>query len=151
MSVEQLYKRSKSRFIKKILPIVKNWELAEDLVQDATIVAMEKYHLYDPKRSKEETWFNCILFSTVWNWKRKEKRQVDLDDKPVEEFEELLIAASDGGLASDVDTSLVKNPLHRLALELHIRRGYSAKEIAALLQDQEGNLRKILQRVKKHL
>jgi len=148
MTIEALYIRSKRKFIYKILPIVKNWELAEDLVQDAMIKALEKYPLYDPKRSKEETWFNCILFSTVWNWKRKEKRQVELDAKPIEEFEDLFIAATDDSSFADLDMGGVKNHLHKLLLELHLKNGYSARELSTLFGLELSNTRKILQRYK---
>lgn len=151
MSVEELYRRSKNRFIKKILPIVKSRELAEDLLQDAMIVAMERYHLYDATRSKEETWFSYILFSTVWNWKRREKRQVLIDSQTLEDLEDILVAPPEGLMSDAIDVGKVTNPLHKLVIELHLKNGYSIKQIAWLLRGKESNFRKVLQRVQRKL
>lgn len=147
MSIEDFYRKSREKFLKKIAPIVKNREVSEDLFQDAIVTALEKYHLYDSSRSKEETWFTCILFTKVWNWKRSLKKGPDFVDTEVEEFlDETLSNYEESHENIELKT---KNPLHKKIFYLRYILGYSAAEISVLLKLNPENVKKILQRVKK--
>lgn len=143
MSVEDFYKGSKEKFIRKILPIVKSRDIAEDIIQDAILLALETYDTYDPKRSKEETWFNCLVFTTLWNWKRSQKRL-----PPTVDIEDYLESEALASAESSVTIEGVENPLHKKILYLYFVRGYRPAEIAKFYNLTEVNVKKILQRKK---
>lgn len=151
MSVEDFYRRSKGKFLKKILPIVKSRETAEDLVQDAIIDALCRYKNYDPSRSKEETWFTYILFNKVWDWKRKQKRQIEIDPTPIEDFLDLAQAVDSEYLLQQLDLSEIDNPTHKFIAELYFKKGYTYKEIQLLIKANEETLKKTVQRLRKRI
>jgi len=144
MTLEQLYKAGRKGYIYKINYYLHNYAVAEDLVQDAFVKAFVKFDQYDVKKGTIKAWFNSILFSVLWNYKRSLKRQpfqVDiLNYLDSEEF------------AYCEDTSLikvlegVKNKTHRHVLALHLVLGYSLAETAKISKEQQGNVRKITQR-----
>jgi RNA polymerase sigma factor (sigma-70 family) len=144
MTLEQLYKTGRKGYIYKINYYLHNYAVAEDLVQDAFVKAFAKISQYNKKKGTIKTWFNSILFSVLWNYKRSLKRQpfqVDiLEYLDSEEF------------AYSEDTSLVtvlesvKNKMHRRVLVLNLVLGYSLAETASLTGEQQGNVRKIVQR-----
>lgn len=143
MSVEDFYKGSKEKFIRKILPIVKSRDIAEDIIQDATLLALETYHNYDPSRAKEETWFNCLVFTTLWNWKRSQKRL-----PPTVNIEDYLETEALLSPEYSMFVEGVSNPLHQKILHLYFIQGYKPVEIAKFYNLTEVNVKKILQRKK---
>lgn len=146
MSIESFYRASKEKFIKKLLYIVKDRDLAEELVQDALVKALEKYDQYDPLRASEETWFTHILFSTLWDWKRKQKRKIEVVEEPLEELIDESIVPYMGEFLEGY-----KNTTHRKVFYLRRILGYTPKEISLFMGLEESNVKKILQRLKKHL
>jgi RNA polymerase sigma factor (sigma-70 family) len=150
MSIDALFRRSKDKFVSKILPIVKNRDTAEELVQDAFLKAHLKWEQYDPARAKEETWFKHILFNTVWDWKRSQKRQVEIEDCEMADLlDESLSYYLE--LAQHVDVVAIENTEHKKVFYLRYLFGYTVKEVASLLCLQEENVKKILQRAKKEV
>ncbi len=146
MSVEDFYKRSKEKLIRKILPIVKNRDVAEDLFHDAIVKALEKYDTYDPSRSKEETWFTAILFNQVWDWKRSFKRAPEIVDLELEEFIDESIVVHDVEIPIEI-----VNQFHKRIFYLRFVLGYKTQEIAYLLKSNPENIKKILQRLKREV
>ena len=148
MSIESFYRASKSKFIRKILPIVKDQTLAEDLLHDALIRAIERESTYDPKRASEETWFRCILFSTVWDWKRLQRKQLDIVETDLEDLlDEVLTPSLE--LMGDLNINEFKNVVHKKVFYLRFVLGYTVQEVSSLLELSEENVRKILQRMRK--
>lgn len=144
MTLEQLYKTQRRHFIYKVYPYLNSYALAEDLVQDAFVKAFTKLGQYDAKKGTIKSWFNSILFSLMWNHKRHLKRQphqVDITN---------YLDSEDFSYSEDIDlTSVleeVKNSIHRRVLVLHLVLGYSLAETASLTKEQQGNVRKIVQR-----
>lgn len=144
MILEQLYKTQRRHFIYKVYPYLNSYALAEDLVQDAFVKAFTKLDQYDVKKGTIKSWFNSILFSLMWNHKRHLKRQphqVDITN---------YLDSEDFSYSEDIDlTSVleeVKNNTHRRVLVLHLVLGYSLAETASLTKEQQGNVRKIVQR-----
>lgn len=148
MSIESFYRASKVKFIRKILPIVKDQDLAEDLLHDALIKAIERQSTYDARRASEETWFKCILFSTVWDWKRSQKKQLEIVETELEDLlDESLIPSLE--FRGDIDINEFKNVVHKKVFYLRFVLGYTVQEISSLLDLNEENVRKILQRLRK--
>ena len=146
MTIESVYRASKTKLIKKILYIVKDRDLAEELVHDAIVRALEKYQQYDATKASEETWLTHIMFSILWDWKRKQKRKPEI----VEADLELLL---DENITPYMGEFLegYRNSAHRKVFRLSSEFGYTPKEIGFLLDLQEENVRKILQRLRKQL
>ena len=144
MTLEHLYKTGRKGYIYKINYYLHNYTVAEDLVQDAFVKAYAKVDQYDPTKGPLKSWFNSILFSVMWNYKRSIKRQpftVDvMDYLDSEDF----AYYEDQSLTKVLDN--VKNTSHRGVLVLHLVLGYSLAETADISKEQQGNVRKIVQR-----
>jgi len=144
MTLEQLYKTQRRHFIFQIYPYLKSFETAEELVQEAFLKAFNKISQYDPAKGTMKSWFNSILFSVMWNYKRQQKRipyTVDVADYlDCEDF----AYYEDTCLETILDS--VKNIKHRRVLVLHLVLGYSLEEISVLMKEHQGNVRKIIQR-----
>jgi RNA polymerase sigma-70 factor, ECF subfamily len=146
MSIESFYRASKQKFVKKLLPILKDPDLAEEILHDALVRALERYDKYDPSRASEETWFTHILFSTLWDWKRKQKRKVEIVEEVLEDLIDESIYPYLGEFLEGY-----KNTVHRKVFLLRSKLGYTTQEIALFLDLEEENVRKILQRLRKQL
>lgn len=146
MSIESFYRTSKQKFIKKLLFVVKDPDLAEELVHDALVRALEKYHQYDPERASEETWFTHILFSTLWDWKRKQKRKIEILESPLEDLIDESIVPYMGEHLEGY-----KNLTHRRVFYLRTVLGYTPLEISLFMDLEEANVKKILQRLRKKI
>ena len=144
MTLEQLYKTGRKSYVYKINYYLHNYAIAEDLVQDAFLKAFTKADQYDVKKGAIKAWFNSILFSVLWNYKRSLKRQPFqvniLDYLDSEEF----AYCEDTSLTKVLDN--VKNKSHKRVLVLNLVLGYSLAETANLTKEQQGNVRKIVQR-----
>lgn len=144
MTLEQLYKDNKKRYIRKVYPYLPNQEVCEDIVQEAFAKALNKFHTYDPKRGGLSTWFNSVLFSVLWSYKRslrKDPAMVNILDYL--ECDDLAYY-EDTELFEIIET--VKNRKHQKVLVSHFVLGYSYKETATHLNITQDNVRKIVQR-----
>lgn len=144
MTLEQLYKDNRKKFIQKLLPYTKNYAVAEDLVQEAFIKAINRQHQFDPKRGSLKGWFVKVLFSGLWDYMRVEKRKpftfnldtlLETDLFSYEEVPELEDKIED-----------IKNPRHRKIIYLYMVLGYSYLETAEQCVTTQVNIRKIVQR-----
>lgn len=143
MTLENLYKDRKG-FIYKIYRYVGTYDIAEDLVQEAFTKALDKFPQYDRNKGALKSWFNSILFSVMWNYKRSLKRTpftvdiVDyLDSEDFAYYEDTELR----DILMEVD-----NKLHRKVLLSHLVLGYSLEETSSLTGVNVGNARKIVQR-----
>lgn len=144
MTLEQLYRDNKKRYVRKIYPYVHNQEVCEDIVQEAFSKAISKLHTYNPKRGGLSTWFNSVLFSVLWNYKRslrKDPTMVNILDYL--ECDELCYY-EDRELFDIIDK--VKNRMHQKVLVSNFVLGYSHQETATNLNITQDNVRKIVQR-----
>ncbi len=67
---------------KHLIKFTLNKSLAEDLVQETLLRAIEKYEIYDPSKAKFSTWLIAIAQNIYLDGKRKRKREKKhLDDK----------------------------------------------------------------------
>ena len=145
MTLNNLYLLGRRDFIFKIISYTKSYDVAEEIVQEAFVKAIEKFSQYDPKKGKLRGWFTKILFSCLWNYmreRRKHPHMIDIDDateKDMLSYEEM------PELRSYLDSSVL-NTKHRQVLIAYVVLGNTPKEIADVLGVTQDNVRKILQR-----
>lgn len=149
MTLTELYVKNKVRYVRKIYPYLHNQEACEDVVQEAFVKALDKFHTFDCKKSGLATWFNKVLFSVLWNYKRSLKQippAIDiLDVLDAEDF-----AYYEDTELSDILSS-VKNKGHQKVLVAHFILGYDYKEVASHLSLTQDNVRKIVQRFREEV
>lgn len=144
MSLEAFYKANYLSSIKKIMPYVSNYAVAEDIVQEAFVKALGCIEQYDPKKGEFKGWFTKILFSVLWNYKRDNKRIPNtIDISEVLDSEEL-------SYCDEIDLipylKRRSNKQHRKVLIARFLLGYSDKETAEVCKTTPENVRKVVQR-----
>lgn len=144
MTLESLYAKHRKNFIFKLYPYVHNYELAEDLVQDAFARAFSKLDQYDEKKGSVKGWFTKILFSCLWNHKKQNKRQpITYDIDSVSESD-LLAYQEEPNLREYLES--VPNTKHRKALISYFLLGHSYSETAAVSGLDVNNVRQVVSR-----
>lgn len=144
MTLDQLHRQHYKDFIKKIYPYLNNYAAAEEVVQDAFVYALERISQFDPLKSQLKTWFTKILFSRLWNEKRKNKKTPKTC-----ELESIAESCGVNNPASSNISSLilaVKNVRHQHVLFCHFVLGNSYVEVSDITGYTEDNVRKIVQR-----
>ncbi len=147
MKLEDLYKKDQQIFIRIINRYVHDPTVAEDIVQDAFTKACLVAAQYDPDKSGLKTWFNKILFSAIWDHKRKSKKcvtTVDITDY----MDSLDISTPHDDVSESIKAAIlaIRNTTHQTVLLSYYVLGYGTKEIEGVLGIKEANSRKIIQR-----
>jgi RNA polymerase sigma factor (sigma-70 family) len=158
---DKKYRDNASKLIGVCRRYVQERELAEDLVQEAFITAINKHHTYLGKGSFEG-WLRQIVINTALMHLRKEKTNKEngrfQDEDSHELFEEpetedtksIFPKAefSDEVLFAAIDSL----PLHhKMVFNLYVIDNYSHKQIAAELKISEGTSKSHLSRARKKL
>lgn len=144
MNLEEFYKRNYRSSIKKVMPYVSDYAVAEDLVQEAFTKALGCIDQYDEKKGEFKGWFTKVLFSVLWNYKRANKRIPNtIDISEVLDSEELSYCDE-----IDLIPYLKKrtNKHHRKVLIARFLLGYSDTETAEVCKTSPENVRKVVQR-----
>lgn len=142
MTLEELYK-DRGVLARRIRPYVHNDDALEDIIQEAFLKAFTRLDTYDKERASIKTWFNKILFSCVWDYKRSQKKEVCLDIDDLCPEDEPFYTQSE-----EVSSFLkkVKNDKHWKVLFCYFVLGLTDKESGYVTGTSEGNVRKIVQR-----
>jgi RNA polymerase sigma-70 factor (ECF subfamily) len=119
-----------------------NKSMAEDLVQETMVRAIEKFEMFDPSRAKFSTWLIAIAQNIYLDGIRKRKREKKHinDDLQLEDLYDL---QED----HDEDWDRVLDSLSRLSEESRIPlvmkhyHGYSLEEIARLMSIPLGTVK----------
>ena len=121
--------------------------VAEDIVQDAFTKACLVAAQYNPSKSGLKTWFNKILFSTIWDYKRKNKKSISTVDI-TDYMDSLDISTSQNDVSESIKAAIlaIRNVTHQSVLLSYYVLGYGTKEIEGVLGIKEANSRKIIQR-----
>lgn len=143
MTLEELYKQRRS-FIFKIKPFVKDYDVAEEVVQDAFTRALDKHTQYDKKKGSVKGWFTKILFSCVWKHLRELRKQPPTYDIDLVLESDLLAYEEEPNLRDYVSKTV--NVKHKQVLLAYFVLGYTYAEIASTLGLTQDNVRKIVQR-----
>lgn len=143
MTLEELYKQRRS-LIFKIKPFVKDYDVAEEIVQDAFTRALDRISQYDKRKGPLKGWFTKVLFSCVWSHLREIKKRPPMYDIDLVLESDLLAYEEEPNLRQYV--SKVFNTKHRQVLLGYFVVGNTYAEIAGLLGMTQDNVRKIVQR-----
>ncbi|WLR47807.1 RNA polymerase sigma factor SigY [Halobacillus litoralis] len=138
-ALAELLKKYYSFIVKYIWKMSGDEQLAYDVTQDTLIKTIQKINQFN-HRSKFSTWLIQIATHTYLDYKRKQKRKYELDEKLRKEF-----APSPVSLSSDwheVQEALWKlEDDHRIPLVLKHYYGYDYKDIAKMTKAKVGTVK----------
>ena len=130
--ITEHYKMSRDKLVRGISRYTANYQQAEDILQDAFIVAYNKGHLYDPLKGKVSSWFNRILYNTLWTTLKKKTISM-VNENVLDELEEPDFSELWGKIESVRQCiSTVKIEQHRTVLDLFYIKGYRIKDIESI-------------------
>jgi RNA polymerase sigma-70 factor, ECF subfamily len=118
------------------LRILRNRELAEDIVQDSFVYAWRNAHRFDPGRASAAAWLACIVRNRCIEVIRRRGREAPLGERSVEEWEQAVAHPADRA-ALGPDARRFQDCLDRLeegprrALKLIYYGGMTYDEVAA--------------------
>jgi RNA polymerase sigma factor (sigma-70 family) len=158
---EKIYLENAPKLIGVCRRYVYDPELAEDLVHDAFLTAIDKQSTYTGK-GNFEGWLRQIVVNTALMYLRKEKNhnvsrmpemteKTDFDDMPEEETHKSIIEEaqfSDSDLLAAIDSLPIH---HKLVFNLYVIEDYSHKQIAQKLNISEGTSKSHLARARKKI
>lgn len=152
----ELYHRYFEAMFHTAVRIVRNRDVAEDMVQEGFITAFDKVHtLKDPQFFG--AWLKRIVTNNCLTACRKSSRSVELvTDKELPEAPDADAAVEGAEGLSEQTRQLMHamGQLHenyRLVLTLHFLEGHSQEEVAELMGISHGNCRTMLSRAKESL
>lgn len=154
--LETFYRKTYAIKVKTLTKMLRgDRALAEDVVQEAFIRAINYSHLYNVDKGTIQAWFNAILFNTLRSTQRSERQKLDLSSEisvqnninPVyeEKYSEYW-----WGIYNLIQK--IPNQKHRRVLELFFLYGYSSTEISQIEADMtQSNVTTIVMRFRENL
>lgn len=135
--------------------VVNTQATVDDLVQATFLIAIEQAHSFDTKRPVLP-WLTGILRNQAKLVHRRERRRVDPDRLPEPEDLDPVRSAEDREFDAQVDRAITKlGPSYRPVLNLYLKHGLGAGEIAETLGRPAGTVRtqivRGLEQVREHL
>lgn len=138
-ALAELLKKHYSFIVKYVWKMSGDEQLAYDVTQDTLIKTIQKINQYN-HRSKFSTWLIQIATHTYLDYKRKQKRKYELDEKLRKEY-----PRSPVSLESDwheVQEALWKlEDEHRIPLVLKHYYGYEYTDIAKMTRVKVGTVK----------
>ncbi len=159
---EKVYQDNAPKLIGICRRYVGNRDLAEDLVHDAFISAINKHSTYNGKGSLEG-WLRAIVINTALMYLRREKKisisNFPMEDEMIEDgfkmsdHEDIRSLIENAGFTdSDLLKAIDQLPDHHKAVfNLYVIDKYSHKQIASELNISEGTSKSHLARARKKL
>ncbi len=143
ISMEDLIEKYSKELMKLCYLYLKDYQLAEDAVQDILIKIYRKYNTFR-KESNEKTWVTKIAINTCKNYTRKSCYKQEY----IEENLELFIKEDTKNSLSyrDEDSLSLLNAVYNLpevykeVILLYYYKEYSIKEIAEILKEKQGTI-----------
>ena len=119
---------------KHLIKFALNKNLAEDLVQETMVRAIERFKLYDPAKARFSTWLIAIAQNIYLDGMRKRKREKKYIDDELQ-FEDLydLQVEHDGDWDRVLEALSHLSDESRFPLVLKHYHGYSLEEIAKMM------------------
>ena len=145
----ELYSRFASKLFSVCLKYSRNFTEAEDNLQDAFLTIFKKIHQFKNKGSFEG-WLKRIVINTVLQRYRKEK-VFDIVNENTVEAEDMDV--EDVPVSLDYLLQIIQKlpDRYRLVFNLYVLDGYSHKEIAEMLDINEGTSKSNLSRARQIL
>lgn len=154
--IEELYRNHYSTYVRLMSKILKGDEdTAEDIIQESFMKAFSSFDQYDPEKGRLRTWFNKIMYSTLIDYKRKNK-EIETKTPDNVAFCEVvydLPLSQREGLDGLIDRQIdkVRNKKHRKVLHLFFVKGYNSKEIAIHMSISQSNVTTIVTRFRQFM
>lgn len=158
-----VYKNNAPRLLGICRRYVKDTHLAEDLMHNAFITAMNKAHTFSGKGTFEG-WLRQIVINTALQHLRKNKTTLFSDNEPVENYSEALLNEADseetqrqqieaaGFSQQELLEGIDMLPdHHKIVFNLYVVDGYKHKEIGEMLNISPGTSKSHLARARKKL
>ena len=149
---EQLYRLFSSKLFAICLKYSRNYAEAEDNLQDGFLIIFDKIHQFNFKGSFEG-WIKRIMTNTAIDFSRAQKNKnqfIELDEDRHED--KALQHLPDSHTEEEVLHLIKKLPaVTQQVFSMHIFKGYSHKEIAALLDIAESTSRWHVAEARKNL
>jgi RNA polymerase sigma factor (sigma-70 family) len=143
----QIYQLYAGKLFGLCLKYSKNYQEAQDNLQDSFITIFKKIEAFEFKGSFEG-WLKRIVVNTALQ-KYREKNVLSLvTDNPSENEEEVLIEQEDISLDYLLSTIQELPNQYRLVFNLYVLDGYSHKEIADMLTISQGTSKSNLSRAR---
>lgn len=159
-SYDELMHRYQNLVYRIVYPFGKNKDNAMDIAQNTFLKIYQNLRSYE-SRSSFKTWLSRIAYHEGINWERKMKKSyLNESIKPDHHFSTNAPSSEDELLAREFRGTLLRslfalNTKYRLAVVLRYYQNMPIKEIAAVIQCSEANVKNMLyrslQRLKKIL
>lgn len=149
MDLEAFYKSTYKSHVRKILRVVHKHDVAESIVQDAFLKALERKETYDPSRAPLRVWFNYILFSTLRQAQRDYARSpefVPLEDGQMPSAYQIVMPEV---LAVGIGPKIEEwrgSDSHKEVLYLYYTLGFTNKEVSMITGYSVSNVTTICNR-----
>lgn len=136
-ALEPIYEKTKNSVFAIALGIVRDYALAEDIMQD-TFIKVKKYIRFYTTGTNAKGWINTIARNTALNLYNRRKREIyDLSAAPPD-FS-IPSARDESGLFGKVFEILDEN--ESKIIVMHILGGLKLSEIAGILNKPRGTVR----------
>lgn len=147
----QVYQLFSAKLFALCLKYSRNYEDAEDTLQDSFLVIFNKIDQYK-KQGSFEGWMKRITINTAIQ-KYRDKSPLQIVKEPVEKEDDGPFEIENELMNIDFLLELIQSlpDRYRLVFNLYALDGYSHKEIADLLQINEGTSKSNLSRARKIL
>lgn len=147
---EELYRLFAGKLFAISLKYSRNYQEAEDNLQEAFITIFKKIHQYENKGSFEG-WLKRITINTALQTYRKQNVFRIVDENSIEEAEEVNLREEE--ISLDFLLKIIQElpDRYRMVFNLYVLDGYSHKEIAELLNISVGTSKSNLARARKNL
>ena len=150
--LEEIYNTYRQTMFYAANRIIRDEYLAEDIVHQAFLRIIDNLDKINEINCHKTKGFIVIIVENIAiDFYRKRKRENNISFDEVEIYIEDL-KSGDGFIVNDVEDAILKLPLNYLTVfKLRFSHGYSYKEIAAILEISEVNVRQRISRGKKKL
>lgn len=147
LAFENFIKKYKDKIFNHAFHLINDYQIAEEITQDAFVKAYQKISLYDSKKSSLSTWIMTIAHNESINKLRTKKNELPLEEQyllisPRQSPEQrLLRGEAMKSLIEILDTLSFKE---KSIILLKDYSGYKLKEISQMLNIPEGTVKSTL-------
>lgn len=147
---ENLYRQYASKLFAVSLKYSRNYQEAQDNLQDAFITIYEKIDQYKNKGSFEG-WMKRITINTALQRYRKQNMYQIVDENNIKDQEDVHLREEEVSLDYLLKIIQELPDRYRMVFSLYVLDGYSHKEIAEMMSISEGTSKSNLARARKNL
>lgn len=147
---EELYRLFAPKLFGVSLKYSRNYQEAEDNLQEAFLIIFDKIHQYKNKGSFEG-WLKRITMNTALQTYRKQSVFRIVDEEAIKEAEEVTLREEEVSLDFLLKIIQELPDRYRMVFNLYVLDGYSHKEIAEFLNISVGTSKSNLARARQNL